>query len=347
MKGGIMAKIKVDFKRLREFRESLVLSRNLVAEDLGWPVEKVARIEDGDSGNTSNTISYVEALCEYYKTDKNNYINYDYRDTKVIVYGMGKGGTGKTTSTGETIYQLQKTSKVLVIDGDPQGNLTKMLIEHKQDGKKTLLDLIGVDEDKINEIQIEEYITKTRLGSNVDIIPFHPALYSADRKLSSRYVPLSIFTSIKKELINLGKYDYVMIDTSPQMSTYTMGLYLLADKFYIPFTLDPYTYDAFPSYLEALSDIRRFKIAMNHTDEFTVSGVFKTMVDQRLPVQTEIAALINEELDLRILDIEIPVFTQIKNAQYGNMFLEEHDKSSTRAKVVLRAFSKLAKEVIS
>ena len=50
--------------------------------------------------------------------------------TKIIVSGNQKGGVGKTTTTRELgIYLAEKDYRVLLIDSDPQGNLSKSLVD--------------------------------------------------------------------------------------------------------------------------------------------------------------------------------------------------------------------------
>ncbi len=43
---------------------------------------------------------------------------------KTIAFHIEKGGTGKTTMAGNVAYEIAFYNKTLLIDGDPQGNLT-------------------------------------------------------------------------------------------------------------------------------------------------------------------------------------------------------------------------------
>jgi chromosome partitioning protein len=341
-----IGKIKVDYQALKELRESMNLTRAIVAEEINWTEDKLARVEDGSSGNTKNTVSYAEDLCKHYDVEPGKYINYDYRKTKFIGLGMGKGGVTKTTSVCEISFNLQQTYKICVIDGDPQRNLTKRVMDDSIPIERTLKDLISVEESKINHINIEDYITHTRYGDHFDMIASDVGLYSVDRNLTNRYVPFGIFNYIKKELIKLGKYDYVIVDTSPHMSTYTLGLYLMFDKFYIPTTLEPDSYDAMPSFIDSLEDVKRLKVAMSHQDIFKIDGVFFTKVDGRMSVQKAVREDFKQVFTTEIMDIEVPVYAGISNAHYGRLQLGEYDNKDGRAKLVNRIYKQIAKEVI-
>lgn len=116
---------------------------------------------------------------------------------KVIVVANRKGGCGKTTTVKNIAYNLsQKGKKILIVDFDPQCNLTDGLTNRSY--KKTVIGLLK------NE-SIEKCIFNTRF-ENLDIIPGNDYLASEE---------------IKDDLImnqlNLIKdtYDYIVIDTSP------------------------------------------------------------------------------------------------------------------------------------
>ena len=342
-------KIKVQYEALKELREELGLTRSIVCDEIGWTADKLIRVEEGTSGNTKNTVKYVEDLCKYYKVeDTSKYLNYDFRETKFIVFGMGKGGVTKTTSVSEITFYLQQQYNVLVIDGDPQTNLTKRMADDDIPIEKNLVDLISVDEENIPNIKITDYITETRFGSHCDMIASSVGLYSADRKLSNRYMPFAAFNHMKDEITKLGKYDYVLIDTSPYLSTYTMGLYLLTDKLYIPTTLEPDSLEAMPSYIDSLNDISKLLRVMKRDHDFKINGIFFTRVDKRSSVQKAIREDFKEFIGnkFRILEMEVPVYAGISNAHYGRMQLGEYNNKDERAKMVNNIYKKIAREVI-
>lgn len=341
--GGVSMAIKVNYHKLREVREELNYTRPEVAEALKWKVERLVNVEDGSSGKTEQTIAYIEQLCDYYNIDRTSVINLNYRPTKVITFGSGKGGTGKTTTCCEVIWHLAKTKKILAIDGDPQGNLSKMLgfTKVNEDNLNTLL---CTEEKDVPHVDIKKFIVPSRLP-NVDAITFSPGMYAADRKLNMGRMPLGIFRRIKDSLIENGEYDYVLIDTSFQISTYILGLIIMSDKFYVPLDLAPFTIDALPTFFDALVDAQVYKSTIWPGEKFSVDGIIRTRVDYRKLIAKEVDTYLKDNIPYPILEDYVPNFTTMEQAQYASQFIEEFDNKSANAKKIIKAYEKIAKEV--
>lgn len=335
--------IKIKSDKLREIRMQRNLTRKEVASSLKWTEDKVLNVEEGRSGQTDTTIHYVEDLCDFYNIKRENVINYNFKHTKCIVLAAGKGGTGKTTTAAELIYQLSKNYDVLAIDGDPQGNLSKML-GFKEIKPNNLYKLITVPEEEIENIDISHFVNKTRLA-RVEAITFHPSMYAADKIINTRYVPLSIFKKIKESLVEQGKYDFVIIDTSPQVTTYTMGLYVISDKFYIPLDLAPFTIDSLPTFIETLNGAKNIKPSLWPGEEFKITGIIKTKADMRQLIAKEVSHYIDTKLPYDVISEIIPRTTVIEQAQYNSMFMEEFDAVGLNAKKLIKAYERIAKEV--
>jgi len=335
--------IKIKSEKLREIREMKKLSRKDVANEIGWNEDRIVNIEEGRSGQTTQTVKYVEQLCDYYSLNKNDVINYDWKDVTFVVMGAGKGGTGKTTTTAEVIYHLSKKYKVLAIDGDPQGNLSKMLGFHEIK-KHNLYSLLTYNENEIGDLNLNNFIHKSRLG-NVDAITFHTSMYAADKILNQRFVPMGIFKKVKECIVEQGNYDYVVIDTSPQVTTYTMGLYAMSDKFYIPLDLAPFTIDSLPTFLETLNGVKLIKSSMWPNEEFKISGIIKTKADMRQLISKEVSNYIDNSLPFPVISEIIPRTTFIEQAQYSSLFMEEFDAKESSAIKLIKAYEKIAKEV--
>ena len=142
---------------------------------------------------------------------------------KIISIVNQKGGTGKTTtviSLGAVLAQNNK--KVLLIDLDPQGNLSYSL--GVTDFKYTIGDvLMGEKKAKKSIIHIEE--------EGLDIIPSSIDLANIEISLAQideRELQL------KKTLKGLGKYDYVLIDCPPSFSLLAVNSLTISDEVIIP-----------------------------------------------------------------------------------------------------------------
>ncbi len=195
---------------------------------------------------------------------------------KIISVFNNKGGVGKTTLTFHLAHALTKIGKkVLMIDADPQCNLTIYSVDqetiHQMWSEEDEFIDLGFDEtkSKITEKEFIEINNKTRslhyllkpteegtgdlellppalkLGSSLDMIPGRLSLHLYEEKIASRWTdayrgdPLSVRTltkirSIAEKYSNHNNYDYVIIDTSPSLSSLNKVIISTVDGFFIP-----------------------------------------------------------------------------------------------------------------
>ena len=342
--------IKIKHDVLRKIRDDLGYSRTMVEEATGIKAERIQAVEEGKTGTSKSTVHYVEKLCEHYNLPLETIINYDYHASEIICFGMAKGGTAKSTSVAEVAYHLSKKFKVLVIDGDPQSNVTRVLseansIDFQDQSVMHLAAYLRCPEHEISEVEINNYIYKTKF-KNIDIIRSHPDLYMAANILKSKMLELGPYRVLREKLINSGKYDYILIDTSPYIDAATIGLYIIADKFFIPLNLEPFTRDSIPTFGNAIKLAKSSKVALFPNSEFKINGVFKTKVDYRKKVDKEISEFINQTFSTLVLSTEIPLFEGVKQAQYGSELISEFDNTTERGKLIYKAYKNLANEVI-
>ncbi|MGL4332957.1 MAG: ParA family protein [Bacteroidales bacterium] len=144
---------------------------------------------------------------------------------KVISFASKKGGVGKTTSAILTGLILSKTSKVLMIDLDSQNAMTSFFFENIADfEQKTILEAVK------GEIMLKEAIYKK--SDNLDVIPTKLEFENIN------FVQLTgkeLFLRIELESMD---YDYVIIDTPPNLFTETVLGLAAAHTVVIPARLE-------------------------------------------------------------------------------------------------------------
>lgn len=196
--------------------------------------------------------------------------------TKVITISNHKGGVGKTTSAiniGAGLNLLGK--KVLLIDLDPQANLSQSL--GLRDQTSTIYGAIR------GEYPLQPQI----IIKGLDVIPSTLDLSGAEVELAGE----AGREYILKELIEPLKstYNYIIIDSPPSLGLLTINAFTASDSIYIPLQAQ---YLALQGLTKLLEVIDKIKKRLNK--ELKVGGVFITQFDKRKVLNRDVVAIIQE-----------------------------------------------------
>lgn len=216
-----------------------------------------------------------------------------------------KGGVGKTTTAhaigaGLTLY---RSAKVLYVDVDAQGNLSRNLEADNTGAALNALDALT------GRAAPSETIQHTKQG---DIIASTPALSGAEREPTLSQVGREY--RLKKALDALsGLYDYAIIDTPPALSIVTVNALTACHRAVIPAQADVYSLDALRRLREAVETVKLYC-----NPSLQVDGILITRYNSRTVISREIAATMETEaaaLSARLYQTRIRECTAIKEAQ--------------------------------
>ena len=179
--------------------------------------------------------------------------------SKIITISNHKGGVGKTTSViniGAGLNKLGK--KVLLIDLDPQANLSESL--NLEDQQYTIYGNIR-GEYKIQPIEITK---------GLHIVPSSIDLSGAEVELSSEIGREYILKELLEPL--RASYDFILIDSPPSLGLLTVNAFVSSDMVLIPLQAQ---YLALKGLTKLIDVIDRIKQRLNK--ELTIGGVFITL----------------------------------------------------------------------
>lgn len=251
---------------------------------------------------------------------------------KIISIANQKGGVGKTTTALNIAAGLVKVNKkVLLIDLDPQGNLSQYL-GFEPDGKNTIGELMN---NAVNDVDLNVPECIRTSTENIDYIPSAISLSSADFFLITAMNREQVLKMVLNDE-NLKHYDYIIIDCLPSLGILMINALAASNSVLIPVQAQKFALDG----LDLLLNIYE-KVKSNINKSLQIEGILITMADN-----TNMAKAVEETLNERFKD---KVFSSkiSRSVEATNSTYEQKSLISTKKSKLGQEYMSVTEELLN
>jgi|SRR5581483_9049118 len=246
--------------------------------------------------------------------------------TEVIVLANQKGGVAKTTTTLNLgVAFAEHGHKVLLVDLDPQGNLTMSQGLNPDTIEQSMFDVL------VHRLPIEQVI-ETR---EVDLAVSSIDLAGADMALSSQ---IGRERALEKALAPIkDRYDYIFVDTPPSLGLLTINAFVAATGVLVPVQTEYLSLRGLVQLENTLQMVRE-----NLNPRVEIIGILPTMYDRRLTHSREADEILRENFGDLVYNTRIRKTVRYAEAPVKGQSVLSYEPTGEAAAM----YRDLAKEVL-
>lgn len=245
----------------------------------------------------------------------------------VLAFAMQKGGVAKTTTTLAVGVELARMgARVLLIDMDPQSNLTQALGYDPTEIQQSVYEVL------LNPTHGTDFAT-LRTAYGVDLVPATLTLAGAELALAGRFGRELL---LRTALVETRRaYDYILIDSPPSLGIFTVNALVAADTIIVPLQAHVFALKAMPQLEETVEIARQLNPAL------AIGGIVVTMVDRRTSVNQVIEDNARQHYGDLVFKTVIPFSVKLVEAPASGQPISAYAPESSGA----HAYHSLAQEV--
>ena len=240
-----------------------------------------------------------------------------------------KGGVGKTTTTINLGTAMAACgANVLIIDMDPQGNLSTGMGVEKVKREKGVYNIL------IDNLSINDAVVKTEIP-NLNLIPSNDDLLGFDIELSNESDRVM---RLKKALENINSYDYILLDCPPSLSLLTLNALVASTGALVPLQAEFYALEGLSQLLKTIEEIKN-----SVNQNLMLEGVIITMFDGRNNLSNQVEQDVRSYLGTEVFTTKIPRNIRLSEAPSHGLpaLIYDHKCSGSTA------YINLAREVLN
>lgn len=188
-------------------------------------------------------------------------------NSKVVSIYNNKGGVGKTTTSKYLALDLKaEGQKVLLIDMDPQANLTRAFLD--KDQYNPYKDYLSVHDLLLNDdLQVDDI--KVSVDECIDIIPSNDNHSNSNNDILLNAMRKTPATRLFNKLINNNDYNMIIIDCAPTKDLLAINALTASDEVLIPITMDDYAIEGINGVLSLVETVKS-----EYNNRLKISGIF-------------------------------------------------------------------------